>query len=71
MSVLEAAMEELKALPPHKLVEAVQYIHALHEASHAERLAALEQSGGVLSSEDAEAMERTLTDCRQIDAHEW
>lgn len=71
MSVLEAAMEELKSLPPHKLVEAAQFIHRLREASQAERLAALEQSGGVLTPEEADAMDRALAECRRIDTNEW
>ncbi len=71
MSVLEAAMEELKALPPHKLVEAAQFIHRLRENSLAERLAALEQAGGALSSDEADAMDRAVAECRRIDANEW
>jgi len=71
MSALEIAVEELKTLPPDKLAEAVRYLHGLHEQSQAERLAALEQSGGSLSPEEADAMERALADCRQVDRNEW
>ena len=71
MSLLETAVEELKTLPPHQLAVAVRFIHGLREVSPAERLAALERAGGALSTEEADAMERLLHDCRQIDASEW
>jgi len=71
MSILETAMEELKAIPPHKLPQAVSYLHSLRELSQAERVAALEASGGCLSPEEADEMEHALADCRRIDANEW
>ena len=71
MSILELAMEELKAIPSHKLSEAIQFLHKLREQSQGERIAALEASAGCLSPEEADEMDRALADCRRIDANEW
>lgn len=72
MSVLEAAMEELKALPPHKLEEAVRYLHSLREESLAERNAALLKTAGTLSKEEADEWDAAIReDCRKIDDSQW
>ena len=70
MSSIEAVVEDLKALPPHRLAEAARYIHSLRAASGPNEFRGLEHAGGMLNSEDAAAMERALADCRQIDANE-
>jgi len=72
MSILEAAMEELKAIPPHKLAEAVNYLHSLREPALEERNAALRRSAGALSRAEADEWERSINeDCRRIDASQW
>jgi hypothetical protein len=72
MSTLEAAVEELKSLPPAKLDEAAGYIHQLKLASMAARREALERSFGCLSATEAEELERGVaTNCERIDAGQW
>jgi len=71
MSALEAAVEELKALPPHKLAEAVSYLHALRGASMDERLAAWKSTGGSLSNEEADELKRNIEEiCERVDLDE-
>jgi hypothetical protein len=68
MSALEAAMEELKALPPDKLAEAVSYLHSLRETSLEERLTAWKATGGSLSHEEADELTRHIEEtCERID----
>ena len=68
MSTLEIIVAELKTLPPPKLEEAAGYIHRLKEATHAERLAALERSAGVWSGPEGEAIEKAIEEgCERIE----
>ena len=68
MSTLEIVVEELKTLPPPKLEEAAGYIHRLKEATHAERLAALERSAGLWSGPEGESIEQDIkAGCERID----
>jgi len=68
MSALETAIEELKALPPNKLAEAVSYLHSLRETSNEERLAAWKSTGGSLGKEEADELERNIEEsCERID----
>jgi hypothetical protein len=72
MSTLETIVEELKTLPPPKLVEAAALIHGLREKSRSERLAALEKSAGILSANEGVALERAIDEgCETIDARDW
>jgi len=72
MSTLEIIVEDLKLLPPPKLAEAAGYIHRLREASHAERLAALERTAGVWSGPEGEAIEKAIEEgCERIDPRDW
>jgi hypothetical protein len=71
MGLLEKAIEELKALPPDRLAAAAAYIHRLTVPDLRKRRALLQNSGGVLSSEEADELERALQDCRRIDPGEW
>ncbi|MGH7945004.1 MAG: hypothetical protein ACREH8_18580 [Opitutaceae bacterium] len=72
MSTLETIVEELKTLPPPKLEEAADYIHRLKEATHAERLAALERSAGLWSGPEGEAIEKAIEEgCERIDPRDW
>jgi hypothetical protein len=57
---LEKAIEALKALPPNRLVAAAAYIHRLTVPDLQERWTLLQNSGGVLSSEAADELERAL-----------
>jgi hypothetical protein len=63
MSALEAAVEELKTLPPHKLAEAVSYLHSLRETTTQERMAAWKSTGGSLTSEEADELARNIEEC--------
>jgi hypothetical protein len=56
---LEKAIEALKALPPNRLAAAA-YIHRLTVPDLQERWTLLQNSGGVLSSEAADELERAL-----------
>jgi hypothetical protein len=72
MSTLELIVEELKTLTPPKLEEAAGYIHRLKEATHAERLAALERSAGLWSGPEGEAIEKAIEEgCERIDPRDW
>jgi len=72
MSIIEAALEELKALPPHKLADAVSYLHGLRETTLEERLAAWESTGGSLSREEADELARNIEEsCERIDPSDW
>jgi hypothetical protein len=72
MSALEAAMEELKTLPPHKLAEAVSYLHSLRATTTEERLAAWKSTGGSLSNEEADELTRNIEEsCERIDLDQW
>ena len=62
----------MRALPPPKLEEAASYIHRLREATHAERLAALERTAGVWSGPEGAAIEKAIEDgCERIDPRDW
>ena len=71
MGLLEKAIEELKALPPDRLAAAAAYIQRLTVPDLQKRRALLQHAGGVLSSEEADELERALQDCRRIDPGEW
>ena len=71
MGLLERAIEELKALPPDRLAAAAAYIHRLAMPDLQGRRTLLQNAGGVLSSEEADELERALQDCRRIDPGEW
>ena len=60
-------MEELKTLPPHKLAEAVRYLHSLREPTLEERLAAWEATGGSLTAEEADELARNIEEsCERV-----
>ena len=72
MSRLEILVEELKALPPHILIEAERAIRALRVSEQAARHEGLAATSGTLSREEADEWERIINeDCRQIDEHSW
>lgn len=72
MSTLETIVEELRTLSPPMLEEAATLIHRLRENAHAERLAALERSAGILTDEEGAELERVIEEgCEKIDARDW
>jgi hypothetical protein len=71
MGLLEQVIEKLKTLPPEQLAAAAAYIHRLVVPERGKRRALLQDAGGVLTSEEAEALEQALRDCRRIDPGEW
>ncbi len=72
MSRLEPIVEELKTLSAAKLAEAANYIHHLKETSAIERRAALANTAGALTAEEADELARIIEDgCERVDAHEW
>jgi hypothetical protein len=72
MSKLEAAVEELKALPPAGLTAAADFIHQLKLSGTVARKAALDRAFGCLSPGEADEMERAIaTNCERIDASQW
>jgi len=72
MSALELLLEELKALPPHKLAEAARYVHALREVGPADRLAAFAATGGSLSAEEADDLGRAIEEgCERVEPSDW
>lgn len=72
MSRLEIIMEELKTLPPPKLEEVSNFVHMLRQTSRAERLAVLRETSGILSSADADEVEKAIDEsCEKIDACNW
>jgi hypothetical protein len=72
MSEIELIVEELKSLPPAKVVEAAGYIHHLKAASEAERRAALEKTAGALTPAEADEMARLIEEgCEQVEQREW
>ena len=72
MSTLELIVEDLKHLPPHKLVQAANYVHGLQEFSRAERMEALAATGGGLTTEEADELSRIIEEgCEKIEADDW
>ena len=71
MELLKQAIEELKTLAPEQLAAAAAYIHRLVVPEREKRRALLQDAGGALTSEEAEALEQALQDCRRMDPGEW
>jgi hypothetical protein len=68
MSKLEAAVEELKALPPERLDRAADYIHRLMTISETERTAIIDRTAGSLTAAEADELERIIDKgCEQLD----
>ena len=63
---------KLQTLPPDKLAMAANYVESLKSATLAERLSALEATGGALSAEEADELERAIEEgCERIDPTAW
>jgi hypothetical protein len=72
MSNLEAIVEDLKKLPPHRLESAADYIHRLKTISDAERSAIIDRTAGSLTAAEGDELARIIKEgCEQIDEHEW
>jgi len=72
MNRLELLVEELKALPPHKLAEAERAIRALRSMPSETIHAGLASTAGTLSKEETDEWERIINeDCRQLDGRSW
>jgi hypothetical protein len=72
MSFFESIVNDLRALPPPKLVEVSNYIHRLHPSveSSERRLAALRATSGCMAREDGEDFERAVRETAdRIDAN--
>jgi hypothetical protein len=68
MSNIEPIVEELKTLPTTKLADAANYIHRLKETSATERRAALENTAGILTADEADELARIIEEgCEQVD----
>ncbi len=61
-TLLESIVEDLRGLPPSKLVEVSNYIHVLHpKAGHAERRrAAIRATAGCMVGRDGEDFEQAV-----------
>lgn len=72
MSALETIVEKLRHLPPDKLALASNYVDGLREITLEERLAALNATGGCLSAEEADELEKAIEEgCERIDPEAW
>ena len=60
MSGLEVIMEKLKTLPPPKLEEVSDLVHKLQDTSRVEPLAIRRVTSGILSSADADQVEKAI-----------
>ena len=70
MTTLDAAIEDLRALPPSNLARAADYIHRLKLITDQERHAIIDRTSGALTSEEADELERIITEgCEQVDEH--
>ena len=68
MTKLEAVIEDLKALPPSNLERAADYIHRLKLITDQERHAIIERTAGSLTLEEADELERIITEgCERLD----
>jgi len=72
MSNLEAIVEDLKRLSPHRLESAADYIHRLKTISDAERAAIIDRTAGSLTVEEGDKLARIIEEgCEQVDEREW
>jgi hypothetical protein len=62
MSLLESIYDELRGLPPSKLMEVSNYIHRLHPSEEARerRRMALRATAGCMAGEEGEDFERAV-----------
>jgi 2,3-bisphosphoglycerate-independent phosphoglycerate mutase len=68
MTKVDAAIEDLKALPPSNLERAADYIHRLKLINDQERHAIIDRTAGSLTREEADELERIIAEgCEQLD----
>jgi hypothetical protein len=73
VSLLDSIVQDLRDLPPSKLVEVSSFIHRLHPSPEAmeRRRAALHATAGCMDGEQGEDFERAVRETAdQIDADE-
>ncbi len=71
MVTLESVIEDLKALPPSNLERAAEYIHRLKQTTDQERHAIIDRTAGSLTPEEADDLERIITEgCEQLDEND-
>lgn len=71
MIKLDAAIEDLKALPSSNLDRAADYIHRLKLITDQERHAIIDRTSGSLTREEADELERIISEgCEQLDEHD-
>jgi hypothetical protein len=72
VSRLEAIVEDLKSLPPHKLQAAADFIRRLKPVTREERELLLARTFASVSQEDADAMLKAIEEgCERIDDQGW
>jgi hypothetical protein len=72
VSPLENIVEDLKSLPPARLVVAADFVHRLRRISEEERQAILTRTAGALSPKEADELERVIEEgCEKIDENGW
>jgi len=72
MSSLETIVEKLRHLSPDKLALAANYVDGLREVTLDERMAALNATGGSLTAEEADELEKAIEEgCERIDPEAW
>jgi hypothetical protein len=71
MTKLDAAIEDLKALPPSNLERTADYIDRLKRITDQERQAIIDRTAGSLTREEADELERIIAEgCQQLDEHD-
>jgi hypothetical protein len=71
MTKLDAAIEDLKALPPSNLERTADYIDRLKRITDQERQAIIDRTAGSLTREEADELERIIAEgCEQLDEHD-
>jgi hypothetical protein len=71
MGSFEEAVTELRGLPPARQAQAFSFIHRLATISDSERQAAFQKTGGSLTAEEADELERIIEEgCEKIDG-DW
>jgi hypothetical protein len=70
MTKLDAAIEDLRTLPPSNLERAADYIHRLKLITDQERHAIIDRTAGSLTPKEADELERIITEgCERLDEH--
>lgn len=72
MTVIESIVQDLRELPPPKLVKVARYVHGLNPKSKERRRAALLATAGCMAGEEGEDFERAVkAEADRIDGDSW